>query len=79
MTAIICPMCKRDADTHRDPRGWWVTICLCTRGRSRISATHSVERWEANARKRYAKQAEAYCAAKLRAEREVVPCGPLRR
>ena len=67
MSAPICPECKSDALTVLavpDEYDGWVTACCCTRGRSTLSAAHSVKRWIANARKRYELRAVAILAAR---------------
>ena len=64
-TPIICPMCKSDAQTFHgvaNEYNGWITACRCTKGRSRISASHSVQRWVLNVRKRYGRHAAAVCA-----------------
>ena len=64
MSLPICPMCKVDALTVLGCDGLWQTACRCTKGKSRISATHSVKRWVANARKRNELRAVALIAAR---------------
>ena len=58
-----CPQCDETVFTFR-LTGYWVTACRCTKGRSNISATHSVKRWVANARKRNELRAVAIIAAR---------------
>jgi hypothetical protein len=62
MSLPVCPMCESDALTVMGYYDIWQTACRCTKGRSRISATHSVRRWLANARKRNELRAVAIIA-----------------
>ena len=67
---MSCPLCESVVTTVLVAHFHWQTACSCTKGNSRISASHSVKRWVANVRRRNELRAVALIAARSGQPRE---------